>query len=1556
MNQMREYGRTQREAGSARSIQLLRPFFWKLIFVVVLLGLLTVTDMAQPYFLKLLIDDVFGHSGTEGGNWSLLWLVLPGMGLIYVTRNTLFFTSRMMSLRISEDICFNLRRRLFDHLQQLSLRFYRANQPGKVSARVMDDTFKIQTFIQDKLPTFVRYLMEFQILVVIVYLVNWRLALASTIVLPLHFLTYRGFRASIRRSHAEAQESLAIAHGNIVEKFLGMEVVKGFSAEDRESSQFRSAIDASRRSQIRSQRFTFAQKVVADLIVGLGTVILLGYGAFEVKIGRMTGGEFFMFFWYTKMLYPSVLEVISGAGHLSRATTSIDRVFEILAEPIQDHAVSIAVSAVHKPEDLVGSIEYDNVCFSYDEDSPLVLNRVSFHINKGEHIALTGPSGSGKSTLMSLLPRFNEPVSGKILLNEHDISKVPIRILRKVFGIAFQDVFLFNTTIIENIRYARPEATMEEILHACELTGAHEFIQRLPDGYYTRIGEAGCELSRGEKQRITLARAIVRNPHVLILDEATASLDATSSHEIIDSILDDMQGKTVIMITHDTELLDLVDRVLTINKGRIVFDGDPAQYSERIGAAGVDYHGHTQHHAAGSHAKHLSDQAEASSEERSVSGEQSVKRKKGGGPVGGALLLMLMLCFAMLMAMGCQRTKETTSSIELENPRVTSGVLLDEDDPEELNKIVKALDSLPFDPATIDPSQIEALAASYRDQEQPAAPAEPERNPAIVEAEKENTKAALAALGEKLSQLNLPADSVRLLPLPDISNSELNDLLAHLILKFNASGNYIDAADMLVDSLPALPGGVISGGLIARTTSDGFTDILRLGYQRFISQPTQLWVMGLRRSADGKVTVNPDLEKVQPVLQELLTSLTKSRESITVKDLDKKIIQLSYSSANDAVNLLKGMGITTFKSPQEIPAAVNYKQLPYVAVIPDPDKGAVGLVGGGAVKGGNFGETSIGTASQLVNNSVATRTTQLLVMFHPARPDQFSEVRQLLDEYIDRPARQIFVEGLVLEISEDGLKDLGIEWELNEPPVFFKLGSSAVGSDKETLRLESTNLDLGDVFRDLKWNWSVKIRALIREGKAEILSRPSVLTLNNRQSSIRVGQDIPIATSQDANTSGTVAKLSFNFRYLSTGILLNIRPRINEDGSEVSMLIDTIVSAVVPGQDLEIRTSNGDVLASAPTVSSRRVQTYARIANNTPLIIGGLVSKEHILIHDKVPLLGDIPLVGGLFRSENATDSKREVIIVLTPYVLPEDRLIPRSLPKDEDYFDSFGHKLFRDAYRIRSEDVFDLGFLLGNKRFRRYQDLARKAIAANYRLASVQPFKSFADGRIPGEEIIVTRMIYEVAKRLGIADSIDIPRVIFFESQEYSGGYNVRFLDTTAGRLAGAYDFNDFFEYLPGKALVFTYYSNPTAGSEGLSSEPIPEMSIVDCPNRKVWSTLLWDLNQPTEDGRIRHSIVINNPSDLKRLKRALAVKKIVSLNGGPDRLRMREFSDGKVLLMPELKKDMVHVMDAEVAKYFFYTEDYYAAMLQEIQNRLKQLDKVLRGGSLIESVEDKS
>ncbi|MAI66718.1 MAG: hypothetical protein CMJ26_02430 [Phycisphaerae bacterium] len=1448
-----------RETNGLRSFsQLIRPWSGQITMVVILVGMLALADMVLPWALALLVDDVFPALADKTGGWEMLTIILVSLCSIYVLRNVLFFVSRMISVRVSEHVCFNLRQRLFDHMQQLGMDFYKSNRAGKISSRVMDDTFRIQTFIQDKLPTLLRYTIEFQILLILLYVVNWKLALASTLVLPLHLWTYKKFYLPIRDSHNRAQEHLAEAHGSLVESFMGAQVIKGFSAEERESESFLQTIRAGREDQIKTKRFQFAQKVIADLLVGAGTVLLLGYGAWEVYAGSMTIGLFLMFFWYVRMLYPAVLEIISGTGHFSQTSASVDRVLEMLDEPVDEIAYDMRTrtQTIH----LVGPIEFQNVSFAFDENTN-VLEHINLSIDAGEHIAITGPSGGGKSTLISLMPRFNDPTLGMITVGGHDIKNMRLQDVRGMFGVAFQDAFLFNSTILDNLRYARPTATAEEIIEACKLTGAHDVIDRLPKGYDTRIGDQGIELSHGQKHRINLARALVRKPQTLIIDEITASIEASAAIEIIKAVLNHMTGRTVIIVTHDQAILRLVHRVVILDNKTITND------------------------------KH----------------KEPVAMKHPAAKLGALFLTMAMF-------FGCSTETKTTNSISIENPKST-GIVFEEDESVDLVALADAFDEMMT--KGVKP-------VIYAESKKPIAPTPP--SPADI--------ADLVETQKIVDCISLLVD------LPRLNETELNEVIQRLTDSYRLDHGYIIGSELLDSMLPATKRGVDSLLILTKKIGES-TKIIRLAHQKFLSQPNQLWVEGYEIATDG-FSGNNDAEFAKAYATDLIQALESMRASLSVLDLEKKIIQLSYVDATSAITMLNGLGVTTFSNANEVPDEVNWDALPYVVQIPEPTSKATGLVGGSAVKQGSFGLTMVPSAAgELSENTISSPMTQIMVFFDPARPESFSDVKTMITQLVDRAARQIFIEGMVLEINEDGIKDMGINWRMfdaNSDPSFLDInaGKANAGTDGDTFNLTLLDLNLERAFtRFNEWWFDVDIRAMVRDGKAEILSRPSILTLNNRQATIRVGEDIPIATSTAGMSNADM--LSFNFKYLPTGIMLNIRPRIAEDGKEVSMMIDTIVSSAVPGADLVIRDTAGVALASAPTIASRRVQTYGIIPNNTPFIIGGLVNKEHQTVEDKVPFLGDLPLIGGLFRANRTTSNKTEVIIVLTPHVVPTSGELLSAMPKDDPRFDDFGNELFRDSYRIKNEDVLDLAFIDNNERLTLYRDIVAEAIANNFRLATNPAFSPFANGHFPGETVLVTRMVYELIKRLHIYDEIQPARLAFFK-EETQGGMTVQFLDRALAKSVNELTMEGFFRDARNQAMAVIFEDG----------KDIPTVTTVSCPDRETWRELVWELNQPTPTGIGRQSFVIQNESDLLRLRRAVALKHFLKLNNGNQALRLDSFQVGQYVLVPDLDPKQVHIVDADVANYFYQTEHYYHATLDAIQEATDWIDTYIQESEL--------
>ena len=296
---------------------------------------------------------------------------------------------------------------------------------------------------------------------------------------------------------------------------------------------------------------------------------------------------------------------------------------------------------------------------------------------------------------------------------------------------------------------------------------------------------------------------------------------------------------------------------------------------------------------------------------------------------------------------------------------------------------------------------------------------------------------------------------------------------------------------------------------------------------------------------------------------------------------------------------------------------------------------------------------------------------------------------------------------------------------------------------------------------------------MVQDGAAQVLSRPSVLTLDNRMAYINVSEKIPIANTKFVKDYVSAV----DFRDVTAGIELAVRPRINKNGTEVSLQINASVSAQVPGKDKVVLGSGNIELARAPTLSIREVKTYARIANDTPFIVGGLIAKDSEQTLKKVPLLGDIPFLGTLFRSKNETGQKREVIIVITPSVLPDESPVHAGMPKDDDLFDQFGHRLFRDAYRIRAEDTFDLRYLTENKGLKKLQNTVNRVVTDHPQLSTEYPYAKFANDAVPGEEALVERQIYEVLKRQKASEVLDEEKLIFFTRDESKkSGFQVRF------------------------------------------------------------------------------------------------------------------------------------------------------------------------------------
>ena len=644
-------------------------------------------------------------------------------------------------------------------------------------------------------------------------------------------------------------------------------------------------------------------------------------------------------------------------------------------------------------------------------------------------------------------------------------------------------------------------------------------------------------------------------------------------------------------------------------------------------------------------------------------------------------------------------------------------------------------------------------------------------------------------------------------------------------------------------------------------------------------------------------------------------------------ELQSERIRLSYVDPVRCAQLLNfyGVNIGDPKKP------IDRSKLPVVVTVPETA----------------FHET-IPDHEKVFPQTETDPINELLLFFDAAAPEKAGRVRRIIQEQIDLPARKIMIEAMVLEISSQALDQLGVEWDFNS-------GGEGI-SDNNFIqeKLDGTNdsLVLGKIaypaaggaqldatITNVFSEFNVRLQALVEDGSAQVLSRPSVLTLDNRMAFINVSEKIPIANTKFVKDYVSAV----DFRDVVAGIQLAVRPRINRDGTEVSLQINAAVSARVPGKDEKVLGKDSVVLATAPTLSIREVKTYARIANDTPFIVGGLIANDSEKIIKKVPLLGDIPFLGSLFRSQNETGQKREVIIVITPSVLPEDSPVHAGMPKDDDLFDQFGHRLFRDAYRIRAEDTFDLRYLTENKGLRQLQGAVDRVVSDHPQLSSEYPYEKFANDAVPGEGALVRRQIYEVLKRQQASDVLDVEKLIFFEkSKDREDGIKVRFLAEYLREVAPFV----LAKKQSGKAfgLCFRMHRNSLEINE-LLNEPVPEIKIVDCPNDQAWRSLLQESNKRTPGTSAKQVIFLRNLGDLNRLKNAILMKKIISLNASDYILKLKNFTRGRLLRMPTVREEDVELIDADVATCYYHSELYYSVLEESLESDYTALKKVLSG-----------
>jgi ABC-type multidrug transport system, ATPase and permease components len=546
-----------------RILRLSRPYWRRLLAALVLTALGAAVALVVPLGLRELVDAVF-----QDQNRTLLnWLTLALIGL-FLLRSAAAFGGKYFLGWTGERMVADLRKRVYRHLHRQSLRFFTDNRTGDLTSRLTNDVGSVREAVKDALSNLLNQALSLVGSVVLMVILNWRLSLIIFLIVPAvtGFAVYFGqkIRALARRIQDRLADTTAVAE----EAIASIRVVKAFARSDYEVDRYDDAVE----DLFGTARYRVLVSALFESTVGLlffaALVAIFWYGGIEVLAGRLTEGDLVAFIFYAFNIARSVGSMSQLYSTFNSAAGATERLFNLLdTEP----ALRDAPDAVELPP-IEGHVRLENVTFAYDEGNP-VLREISFDVPAGQTVAFVGPSGAGKSTLMSLIPRFYDPQEGRITVDGHDLSAVTRRSLREQIASVSQEVQLFNTTIGENIRYGRLDASDEAVAEAARAANAHGFIEDLPDGYDTEVGERGVKLSGGQRQRVAIARALLRDARLLLLDEATSSLDSESEALVQEALERLMEGRTTFIIAHRLSTVQTADRLFVLDDGRIVQRG-----------------------------------------------------------------------------------------------------------------------------------------------------------------------------------------------------------------------------------------------------------------------------------------------------------------------------------------------------------------------------------------------------------------------------------------------------------------------------------------------------------------------------------------------------------------------------------------------------------------------------------------------------------------------------------------------------------------------------------------------------------------------------------------------------------------------------------------------------------------------------------------------------------------------------------------------------------------------------------------------------------------------
>jgi ATP-binding cassette, subfamily B, bacterial len=574
-----------------RITQLLRPHWLALgLAFLAVLGE-TLTDLLEPWPLKVVLDNVIGNKPLPDWmrgfvvSWlgqdktATLHFAIAAVIVIALVGAISSYAEKYLTTSVGQWVMHDLRTIVYHHIQRLSLAYHDQKKTGDLISRVTSDIDAVQDFISSALLGMIVNVLTLIGMLAVMFYVNWHFTLIALSVAPALFLVVYSFTRRIKQAAREVRKKEGEVVSVVQESLASIRVIQAFAREDYEEKRFAQESLESVEAALRARSMKARLTPIVEVITAAGTCLVLWYGARLVLAGEMTAGSLLVFFLYLGKMYKPMRDLSKMTDTLSKTTVGFERIKEVLET---ERDVKNLPGARRAPA-LKGRIEFNHVFFGYSEDQ-LILRDMSLQIEPGQVAAFVGPTGAGKSTVISLVARFYDPLAGQVRIDGRDVRGYKLKSLRQQISFVLQENLLFRAPIWQNIAYGKPEAKRAEILRAAELANAQEFIERLPEGYNTMVGERGVTLSGGQRQRLAIARAIIRNTPILILDEPTSGLDAASEELVFEALNRLMEGKTCIVIAHRLATIRRADVIFVVEGGRIVERG---RHDELIARGGL---------------------------------------------------------------------------------------------------------------------------------------------------------------------------------------------------------------------------------------------------------------------------------------------------------------------------------------------------------------------------------------------------------------------------------------------------------------------------------------------------------------------------------------------------------------------------------------------------------------------------------------------------------------------------------------------------------------------------------------------------------------------------------------------------------------------------------------------------------------------------------------------------------------------------------------------------------------------------------------------------------